>query len=521
MKKVVTYQRVSTELQITNRQIDDIAVECKKQNYNIIASFEEKMSGTKKKRPELTAMLNFVKNNEVDYVMISEVSRLGRTHEILNTIGELSEKKVCLISLKESLKTLNEDGSINPTSMMVLGVLASLNSYDLTTIKYHQISGLKNAAKRGIANGGVNFPMGYKKHELTRQLIINYDEVDTVKLMFKMYSEGIRTHSIANKLNEQKITGRNGKKFFNTSVYKILTNPIVTGQRRYKGELFNFPELRIISDELYNEVQKLMKTNAQKQGINKKFNYLFDKKLIRCGICGKNYYGNKRSDGNANSYVCISSRYKGENCGNHGINIDKFENAVQNYLIDYFIDSVLVNRKKSNLNDDLLNLENDMIELEKELKSEINKEKRLVGLYVDEKINIDVYDERLKIITNEQTRINNLINEKNNYKIDIQKMIKTENNIDSITKDFKENGISKELLLKIINRIVITPAPEIKLSENKQDKCLKIDLYIGSVISSFWISQKAPEIKIDVENIFFNQHRFKLNVAYPNAKRLN
>lgn len=96
---VVSYHRVSTDIQDFTRQILDIETYCKAHNYTIVKSFGEKESGTKKERPELKNLLNYIKYNSVEYIIISELSRLARSNQVLNLIEQFHDLGIGLICL--------------------------------------------------------------------------------------------------------------------------------------------------------------------------------------------------------------------------------------------------------------------------------------------------------------------------------------------------------------------------------------------------------------------------------------
>ena len=90
----IGYIRVSTEHQETARQQE---IMC---DYQVDRIFSEKISGTNKDRPQLRAMLDYVR--EGDTLYIESISRLGRsTKDLLNIIDTLIEKGVTLVSHKE------------------------------------------------------------------------------------------------------------------------------------------------------------------------------------------------------------------------------------------------------------------------------------------------------------------------------------------------------------------------------------------------------------------------------------
>ena len=97
MRKI-GYIRVSTEHQETDRQQE---IMC---DYQVDRIFSEKLSGANTARPQLRAMLDYVREGDTLYV--ESISRLGRsTKDLLNIIDTLTNKGVTLISHKKKIDT--------------------------------------------------------------------------------------------------------------------------------------------------------------------------------------------------------------------------------------------------------------------------------------------------------------------------------------------------------------------------------------------------------------------------------
>ena len=108
----IGYIRVSTEHQETARQQE---IMC---DYQVDRIFSEKISGANKDRPQLKAMLDYVR--EGDTLYIESISRLGRsTKDLLNIIDTLTDKGVTLVSHKENIDT------DTPTGKFMLTVFAA------------------------------------------------------------------------------------------------------------------------------------------------------------------------------------------------------------------------------------------------------------------------------------------------------------------------------------------------------------------------------------------------------------
>lgn len=136
----VGYIRVSTKEQNTARQdklMEQLGVE---------KVFIDRMSGKDTKRPELKAMLSFVR--EGDTVIVSEIARFARnTRDLLNLIDELTKKGVQFESQKEKIDTTT------PTGQFMLTVFAAVAQLEREYILSRQREGIEAAKERGEYRG--------------------------------------------------------------------------------------------------------------------------------------------------------------------------------------------------------------------------------------------------------------------------------------------------------------------------------------------------------------------------------
>ena len=131
----IGYIRVSTEHQETARQQE---IMC---DYQVDRIFSEKISGANKDRPQLRAMLDYVR--EGDTLYIESISRLGRsTKDLLNIIDTLNDKGVTLVSHKENIDT------DTPTGKFMLTVFAALSQLEREQLKQRQREGIEIAKTR-------------------------------------------------------------------------------------------------------------------------------------------------------------------------------------------------------------------------------------------------------------------------------------------------------------------------------------------------------------------------------------
>ena len=137
---VFGYARVSTEAQNLDRQLDAL------EQYGVDIIYNEKMSGTKKNRPELTKLLDRI--TEGDTVVVESLSRLGRsTKDLIELTETFQSKGVNLVSLKESIDTNS------PTGKLLFTLMSAIAQFERDVIADRTREGLKSARARGRTGG--------------------------------------------------------------------------------------------------------------------------------------------------------------------------------------------------------------------------------------------------------------------------------------------------------------------------------------------------------------------------------
>ena len=508
--KTIGYVRVSTKKQELDRQIEDITKYCDYKGYDLIDIKEEKMSGLKKVRPVLTEVIEFIKSNQIDFLIISELSRLGRTIEVINTIEILSDLKCGVISLKENLYTLNEDKSKNPTSELIINVLSGLNKFELDTFNYRNKSGFLSKIQSKPIWKGKYIPYGYSK-DVNKELIINPIESQVVKDIFQLYIDGNTTWKIQNILNEKNIKTKNGTYWRKEKIQSMLTNSLYMGLRKFtidkdtdNNKIYDyFPFPSIVSEETFNKVQKIIEQKIHKQSNHKKYTYLFDQKKIICGICGKTYFPfYKPSQDNKNKkeerYICNSKKLPGMSCENYGISISKLDRTILYIISKHFWTNFISSSNST------MEIDNKIIKLEDYIKTlnsnydiEINKENNLVSYSIDTNMSVIVFKKQLESIKNNQETILKEIDRINNEIEDLNIQKKSLKNLDRFKNLVKEKKYNRDDIRSIVDKIIIYPDKFNVLSDNKRDKSVRIHLYIGGEITELSISQYSNRMLLN------------------------
>jgi DNA invertase Pin-like site-specific DNA recombinase len=138
---IVGYARVSTTGQHLAAQLEKLEQEgrCDK-------IFQEKVSGVKRDRPELVAMLDFVR--EGDTVICSKLDRIARSTKHLLEIVETLEKK----GVAFKVLNINLDTS-TPTGKLMLTMLAGIAQFEREMMLERQAEGIAKAKEEGRFKG--------------------------------------------------------------------------------------------------------------------------------------------------------------------------------------------------------------------------------------------------------------------------------------------------------------------------------------------------------------------------------
>ena len=153
MNTAVIYARVSStnDRQNTQRQIEDLTRFANSNDYNIIGTYEEHISGATKNENITVLMecLDFCVSQNANFLLLSELSRLGRsTLQVLKSLEMLHEAGVSIYIQNLGIYTLQPNGEPNPIASIMVTVLAEMANIERSNIVYRLNSG------RDIANGG-------------------------------------------------------------------------------------------------------------------------------------------------------------------------------------------------------------------------------------------------------------------------------------------------------------------------------------------------------------------------------
>jgi len=303
--------------------------------------------GNSGKRPEYTRLISDIESGKITELYIYERSRNDRDIRTWIEIADIIKGKKIALYIKGEHKDLND---IDTYYQLVQYAVYDQKFADETAVKIKEalLLNAQESKRFGI------LPYGYGVNE-TNHLIVDPEESAVVKSIYRMSLNGIGTDKIAMILNSDGVPTRYNKLGQGTlttkdrhsdklriikktditwsghSVRLIISNPHYKGQRKWQGNYYPCPP--IFTPEYWQQVNDNFKNNTNTKGRAQTYDYLL-KGSVRCGKCGRNYYGRTRENKKDHYYMCSSKRRNVENCGNRSINIDVLDHVVWLLMFD-------------------------------------------------------------------------------------------------------------------------------------------------------------------------------------------
>ena len=222
IKKAVGYIRVSTDMQADkgtslDNQVARIQEYARLKGFVLENIFEDAgYSGKNTKRPGFQAMFNRLRKGGVEAVIVWHSTRFARNlKDNIVHMAELEQRKVKFFSIEEP----EMSGSSGKAMRNLMAVFAEYQS-DVTGDHTRSV---KANLKKNLKTYCGNPPLGFRNEE--GKLVIVEQDMETVRNIMGLRTQGLSYNKIANKINEHR-TGNKGGRFFAISISKICNNPI-------------------------------------------------------------------------------------------------------------------------------------------------------------------------------------------------------------------------------------------------------------------------------------------------------
>ena len=404
-----------------------------------------------KDRPQLNRLLLDIRNGDIKAIWFRNQNRLERNSATY--VIFISEAKKYNVDVYFNDKLHNFD---NPSDNLLGNITSAVNQYQRDL----QASQTKRTLKDNVRDGKVWSVVAYGYKSDNGYLAIDKEEAIVVRDIFKMSLSGKGTDSIANDLNDKGVSSRKGKLFRGKTIQGMIKNTIYKGKRLYSNEYYDCPN--IIEPDLWQKVNDNLKNNRNNSGKKVDHKYLL-KGLLKCGECGRNYYGRKRLSGKDNSYMCSSKRYKELSCCNKRILIPFLDELIWSQLFSkkLFLKAYqdFIDNNDNDLIVSRIKKENNVIE--KTISSNKNKINKLIDNFIDnENTNESIINQvksKINSIENDNTTLkeirNNNLEELKQFEKAGDCFIEDILNRDDLNPSF---NVKKEIINSFVNKIIIT-----------------------------------------------------------------
>lgn len=476
-------------------------------------------SGTDFNRPNFQRLLNDMKDNKFNTIIVKDLSRLGRNYiEVGNYIEQIFPLfKIRFISINDMIDSYKDPASINNVIVPFKNLMNDEYCRDISM----KIRSAFNTKKRNGDFVGAWAPYGYIKDPKNKyHLIIDEESSQTVKLIFKWALEGKGRNTIAKELNKMGILNPTGYKqkilnlnytnlsatsfgndyaWTNTTISQILKNRVYVGDMvQCKERVVSYKIHKIVKNpkedwiiventhepivdrDTFNKIQDLLfsrDNRVEKNGELSKF-----AGHIRCADCkramNKKTLSNKNRNRDYWYYICSTYRNKSKDlCTKHSIRNDKLEEAVLEAIklqvsLVIEMEEILKEINKSKT----VSLRNNNIENNiKRQELELEKNKKLKkSSYEDWKLGVITQEEYIeysesytKAINEIEENLKYLYEEKQNYKNQVQ----SDNSWITVFKKNKNiTELTKEIIDELINCIYVHEGTKITIDFRFKDE---------------------------------------------------
>ncbi len=456
-------------------------------------------SGTTFDRPGFKRMVEDIKNNKINCVIVKDLSRFGRNYIRVNDyiLNVFPLYNVRFVSIIDNVDSICNPNSINNPLFSLINLINDEYSRDISD-KLKKICKHKMEKGYAISSGGV---YGYiRKHN---KYFVDIEASLIVKYIFSEYEKGKTFSEIASLLNKKKIYSPlkykifklyPGKYDFNSYKYdvrkavwtddvisnilkaRVYCGDLVQGKRRYQShkihKVINNPESEwviventhepIIDREQFFRVQELIEKRRLDEFDSGKYNLFY--RMIKCGRCGKYLIKKVRRTKECSKifYCCQTyNRYGISYCSSHlmdgnilydfvlkSINnrisqIKKLKKSIASIKGKFsFIDVNRLREKIELINKEILNFRNQKLKIYRKYKNgSISKDE-----YINQERNIE---DRIKEISKVSSKII--------FIIDFMETIKNNSGwLDYFSKFRINRKLKRKILEDIIGNIVLT-----------------------------------------------------------------
>ena len=395
----IGYRRVSSDEQKEKcsipAQIEQQEKYAKEKGFTLVKTWEVSESAKEPGRKGFNEMLAYAKKHKIGHILFKKADRSARNETDAATVVRLARTTDISFHFIEEAMVLNKNSKNHEfTIYMINCIIATLMPRDLSV---NVTGAFVKKAKMGYYPTVA--PYGYmnyrkRKGEISL-LLINPEQAPFVKRMFELYATGFYSYrSLAKKMSAEGFKMSPSTKCSKKNVETILNNCVYMGDFVFKGVRYTGKHEPIITRELWQSVQRVIKGNTTTRPNKREF--LFSG-MFKCSHCGCSLVGELHK-GRYVYYHCTGN--KGGECKRKYIPEPKIEETIiallEQFRLSDEIANIVLKAIKKRLKENTEFSDFQALELNKNIETLKNRLSRLLDLYTDGNIDKNAYDFKSK-----------------------------------------------------------------------------------------------------------------------------
>jgi site-specific DNA recombinase len=292
-------------------------------------------TGANMERPALKRLFADIQAGTVDCVVVYKVDRLSRSLRDFAKMMDLFDKQdVSFVSVTQQFNTTTSLGRLT------LNILLSFAQFEREIISERTRDKQVAARRRGKWTGG-HLILGYDLDPSGGRLVVNLEEAERVREMFRVYLEGMSVLDIVRRVDRhgwrnKQWTTQDGKQYGGSPlrrghIYKMLANVVYSGRLRVGDEIVAGEHEAIIDRQTFDLVQARLSQTAVTPGVRRVKTDALLRGLLYCASCGSGMYPtySASKERRYRYYLCYRSQQKLEgSCTARSVSAPAVEDAV-------------------------------------------------------------------------------------------------------------------------------------------------------------------------------------------------
>ena len=391
-------------------QLSELRTLAQRDELEVVHEFVEKRSAKTPGRPVFEEMMRRIERGEAQGILCWKIDRLSRNPVDSGRISWMLQQGVIAKIITHDRVYLPQD------NVLLMSVEFGMANQYVRDLSVNVARGLRAKARRGVYPSTA--PLGYLNDPRTRTIAVDKKKAPAIRKAFDMYAEGkSRYEDIARFLFENGIatgatrgwTKGGGRLLKRDQIAFLLSNPFYVGRFRYAGELYDGTHTPIVSKELFDQVQKVLRerSNKNRPPENNPQAYCG---LLSCASCGCSITAEEKvkhqQNGNMHRYVYYRCTKKRGKCDGAYLREEALDAELSDLLSRFHLPREWAEEMERMAQKDAQEAEQNAAVSVSALRAEIavldGKIARLTDLFVEQDIDRSEYLSRKRVLQDER-----------------------------------------------------------------------------------------------------------------------